>query len=151
MQKLFIVITLIFLSAIVATAQSTAAEQKPIPSTKQAEFTKRTETERTIKSTDTPASNGNTQADGKRAETLVSVDGRVIRFGPTTTYLKSGLRADEVLRLLGKPATISERQENGRLLSTYTFARSEGRVFIAEFENGLLVSSHMQSVTTVKQ
>lgn len=143
MQKLFVAMTLVFLSSITAAAQA-VAEQKSLPSAKQVEFAKRAETERTIKPAVAPTLTSKTQSDSKRRETLVSVDGRVIRLGPTTTYLKNGLSTDEVLRLLGKPSTISERQETGRLLSIYTYERSEGRVFIAEFENGLLVSSRTE-------
>ena len=69
----------------------------------------------------------------------------VLRLGPSTTYLKNGLRADEVLRFLGRPASVSERQDGDLHLATYTFARGEGRVLVAEFENGLLVSSRMGS------
>jgi hypothetical protein len=63
----------------------------------------------------------------------------VVRVGPRTTYLKEGLTTDEVVRLLGKPASISERSENGVVLTTYEFQRGEGRVIIAEFVAGVLV------------
>ncbi|MCA1557030.1 MAG: hypothetical protein LC731_00650, partial [Acidobacteria bacterium] len=79
------------------------------------------------------------------------LDGRVLRLGPTTTYLKNGLRTDEVLRLLGKPVNVTERREGGRLLATYIFERSSGRVLIADFENGLLANSHMEPAQTPKQ
>jgi hypothetical protein len=72
------------------------------------------------------------------------VDGRVLRLGPTTTYLKNGLSTEEVVKLLGKPYSVSEQLEGGRLLTTYIFPRSEGRVLIAQFENGLLIGSRME-------
>lgn len=94
---------------------------------------------------------GKTEAGGNRSEDVSSVDGRVIRFGPTTTYLKNGLRTDEVIRLLGKPSFISERQEGNRLLATYTFPRSQGRIFVAEFENGVLVNSRIEVAVAFEQ
>jgi hypothetical protein len=68
----------------------------------------------------------------------------VVRVGPRTTYLKDGLRIDEVVRLLGKPLSISERNEQNVVAKTYVFQRGEGQVLIAEFENGLLVRSRTQ-------
>lgn len=72
----------------------------------------------------------------------------VVQVGPRTTYLKEGLRTDEVVRLLGKPARISERSENDIVITTYEFHRSEGRTLIAEFVSGILVRS--RSETRVK-
>lgn len=69
----------------------------------------------------------------------------VVRVGPRTTYLKDGLRIDEVVRLLGKPLSISERNERNVIVKTYVFQRGEGQVLIAEFENGLLVRSRTES------
>lgn len=69
----------------------------------------------------------------------------VVQVGPRTTYLKEGLRTDEVVRLLGKPASILERKENNVTMTTYQFQRGEGRILIAEFENGVLVRSRMES------
>ena len=68
----------------------------------------------------------------------------VVRVGPRTTYLKEGLSSQEVVRLLGKPASISERSENGVVVTTYQFRRGEDRVLIAEFENGVLVRSRIE-------
>ena len=68
----------------------------------------------------------------------------VVRVGPRTTYLKDGLRIDEVIRLLGKPLSITERIEQNASLKVYIFQRSEGQVLIAEFENGLLVRSYSE-------
>lgn len=69
----------------------------------------------------------------------------VVQVGPRTTYLKEGLRTDEVIRLLGKPASILERNENNVMVTTYQFPRGEGRTLIAEFENGVLLRSRMES------
>ena len=69
----------------------------------------------------------------------------VVQVGPRTTYLKEGLRTDEVVRLLGKPASISERSENDVVITTYEFQRGEGRILIAEFVGNLLVSSRLQT------
>ena len=69
----------------------------------------------------------------------------VVRVGPRTTYLKQGLRTDEVVYLLGKPVSISERTEKGVVMATYEFQRGEGRVLIAEFENNRLVHTQMET------
>src|SRR5882762_4645094 len=58
----------------------------------------------------------------------------VVKVGPRTTYLKAGLRTDEVIRVLGKPISIAERTENDVVITTYEFQRGEGRVLIPEFE-----------------
>jgi hypothetical protein len=69
----------------------------------------------------------------------------VVRVGPRTTYLKKGLRTDEVVQLLGKPVSISERTEKGVAMATYEFQRGEGQVLVAEFENNRLVHSQMET------
>ena len=69
----------------------------------------------------------------------------VVQVGPRTTYLKEGLRTDEVVRLLGRPASISERSENNIVTTTYEFQRGEGRIFIAEFVGGILVRSRSET------
>jgi len=69
----------------------------------------------------------------------------VVQVGPRTTYLKEGLRTDEVVRLLGKPASISERSENDIVTTTYEFHRGEGRILIAEFVGGILVRSRSET------
>jgi hypothetical protein len=69
----------------------------------------------------------------------------VVKVGPRTTYLKAGLRTDEVIRLLGKPSSISERTEHDVVIATYEFQRGEGRVLIAEFEAGILVRSRTET------
>ena len=131
MHKLFIITAFILLSSAAAAAQTTDGE-KPLSDVKRVEFSQQAQTERTINAT------------------ARVVDGRVLRLGPSTTYLKNGLRTVEVIRLLGKPSSVSERLEGNRLLATYTFQRSEGRAFVAEFEDGLLVSSRTESVEPIK-
>jgi hypothetical protein len=69
----------------------------------------------------------------------------VVLVGPRTTYLKAGLSREQVVRLLGKPSSISERSEQDVVITTYEFKRGEGRVLIAEFEHGLLVRSRTES------
>ena len=69
----------------------------------------------------------------------------VVRVGPRTTYLKEGLRTEEVVRLLGKPFSISERNADGIAVTTYAFQRGEGRFLIAEFVGGVLVSSWIET------
>ena len=69
----------------------------------------------------------------------------VVQVGPRTTYLKEGLRTDEVVRLLGKPARISERSQNDVVITTYEFQRGEGRILIAEFVGDLLVRSRSEA------
>ena len=69
----------------------------------------------------------------------------VVRVGPRTTYLKEGLRTDEVIRLLGKPFSFYERNENGVATKVYLFQRGEGRVLIAEFVNEILVRSWIET------
>lgn len=137
MKKFFIITGFILLSSISAAAQ-TPAEPKSLSEGRQAEYAKRDGAEATV----IPSK---PEAGAKRRQTERVVDGRVLRVGPTTTYLKSGLSTDEVVRLLGRPASISERLEGGRLLAVYVFTRSEGRMLIAEFENGLLTFSRMET------
>jgi hypothetical protein len=68
----------------------------------------------------------------------------VVRVGPRTTYLKEGLTTQEVVRLLGKPISISDRTAKDVVVTTYAFQRGEGRILIAEFEQGLLVRSRIE-------
>lgn len=65
----------------------------------------------------------------------------VVKVGPRTTYLKEGLRTDEVVRLLGKPTSTSERTESDLVITTFEFKRAEGRFLMAEFVSGVLVRS----------
>ena len=68
-----------------------------------------------------------------------------IRIGPPTTYLKEGLSSDEVVRILGNPITVSERDERGIVIRTYEFQRGANRVLVAEFVKGALVSSRTET------
>ena len=70
---------------------------------------------------------------------------RVIRVGPPTTYVKEGLRTEEVLRLLGKPVATSERLEQGLVVTTYEFLRGGGRVLVADFVSDALVHSRIET------
>ena len=76
---------------------------------------------------------------------------RVIRVGPPTTYLKEGLRTEEVLRLLGKPVATSERVEQGLVVTTYEFLRGGGRVLVADFVSDALVRSRIETRGKSKQ
>ena len=69
----------------------------------------------------------------------------VVRVGPRTTYLKEGLQTDEVVRLLGRPVSISERSDNDVVIATYQFQRGDGRMLIAEFVGGVLVRSRLET------
>lgn len=69
----------------------------------------------------------------------------VVQIGPRTTYLKEGLTTQEVVRLLGKPSAVTERNEKDVVVTTYEFPRGEGRILIADFEQGLLVRSRVES------
>jgi hypothetical protein len=80
----------------------------------------------------------------RRSEDESQRAARVLRVGPSTTYLKNGLSLNEVVMLLGKPASRSERLAGDVRLTTCVFPRSEGRVLVAEFENGLLVASRTE-------
>jgi hypothetical protein len=71
-------------------------------------------------------------------------DPGVIKVGPPTTYLKNGLRIDEVTHLLGKPVYVSERQGRNGLISTYVFRRGEDRIVVAEFAKGILKRSSVK-------
>jgi hypothetical protein len=75
----------------------------------------------------------------------------VVKLGPSTTYIKNGLSLGEIVRLLGQPASVSERRDGARRLITYTFARSEGRILVAEFEDGVLVNSRTRSNESLVQ
>lgn len=142
MQKFFIITAFILLSAVAVSAQ-TSTEQKAQANDRQVpRIAKLPE----VVSEKQPAvASSEAQTNGKSQSARV-VDGRVVRVGPTTTYLKKGLTKDEVVRLLGKPTMINERQDGSILRSTYIFERSEGRRLVAEFENGLLVRSNVEAI-----
>ena len=69
----------------------------------------------------------------------------IVRVGPSTTYLKEGFSLEEVLRLLGEPAAISERHDGDESVTTYEFPRGQNRILIAEFVNGALVRSRTET------
>lgn len=79
-----------------------------------------------------------------QSERAVAASPRVVRVGPRTTYLKEGLSTEEVFQLLGRPAEMSERQEEGARVVSYVFERGEGRVLVAEFVEGRLVRSRVE-------
>jgi hypothetical protein len=91
---------------------------------------------------------GDTAASTRRAsyrnERTVTASPRVVRVGPRTTYLKEGLSTEDVIRLLGRPAEVSERQEGGAKVVSYVFQRGEGRVLVAEFVADRLVRSRVE-------
>jgi hypothetical protein len=68
----------------------------------------------------------------------------VVHVGPTTTYLKEGLKPEEVVWLLGAPTSISESRREGQSFLVYEFQRSGDRVLIAEFANRSLVASRTE-------
>jgi hypothetical protein len=69
----------------------------------------------------------------------------VVHVGPRTTYLKEGLRAEEVVSLLGEPTSISESERQGQSLLVYEFQRGVDRVLVAEFVDGSLISSRTET------
>jgi hypothetical protein len=140
MQKFFIITAFVLLSSVAVAAQ-TVSEQKPNSDGRQVDFAKRVETGRSVNA---PVVSVKAKQTAERTQVLRIVDGRVLRLGPTTIYLKNGLSIEEVVRLLGQPTAVSKRQEGGMTITTCTFSRSEGRVFVTEFENGLLTSSRTE-------
>ena len=79
------------------------------------------------------------------SERVAPAGPRVVRVGPRTTYLKEGLSTEDVVRMLGRPAEVSERDEDGARVVTYVYPRGEGRVLVAEFVAGRLVRSRVES------
>jgi len=71
----------------------------------------------------------------------------VVHLGAPSTYLQEGLSTSEVVRLLGEPTAISERQDEGSVVKTYEFARGEGRVVVADFMGDKLVRSRTEMRT----
>jgi len=71
----------------------------------------------------------------------------VVQLGPRGTYLREGLKTEEVLQLLGEPANVSERTYDGDKIAVYEFQRGDGRVLIAEFMDGQLISSRSETST----
>jgi hypothetical protein len=129
MKKAFVIISMILISVVAASAQTGAKGEGNI-SRRRPEGEKRASA---------------SSRTGKR-----SAPG-VLRLGPSTTYLKNGLKAEEVVRLLGRPATVSESARGDLRLATYTFERGAGRLLVAEFEDGLLTSSRTEVLSTLVQ
>ena len=73
------------------------------------------------------------------------LNSKVVRVGQSTTYLKDGLSASEVVSLLGTPIAVYRRDENGVAITTYAFKRGADKVVIAEFVGGTLVRSRTES------
>ncbi len=69
----------------------------------------------------------------------------VVRVGPSVTYLKEGFSLEEVLRLLGEPAAVSEHQSGNDVVTTYEFPRGQNRFLIADFVRGQLVRSRTET------
>ena len=96
--------------------------------------------------------NQNRRSEGRRVTSYKVIKraakNSVVNVGPRTTYLKEGLSTTEVVRLLGKPVAISGRNEGGQWIMTYEFPRVEGRRLIAEFANGVLVNSRIETTLT---
>jgi hypothetical protein len=78
-------------------------------------------------------------------------DPRVLRVGPSTTYIRTGLTTDDVVRVLGKPEAVSERMNGDTRIILYTYPRGEGRFLVTEFENNLLVRSYIDTPAFVAQ
>jgi hypothetical protein len=129
MRKFFVLISIILLAAAAVAAQTG-------PKTETARPGRSTEGER------------KTSAGGKKIRARGT---GVLRLGPPTTYLKNGLSAGDVVKVLGQPVSVSERLDGDLRLATYTFARGEGRVLVAEFENGVLVGSRARTGETLVQ
>jgi hypothetical protein len=66
----------------------------------------------------------------------------VITLGPRKTYLKNGLTADEVVRLLGQPLNVHHSMDG---TAVYMFQRGQNRVLIADFVDSILVDSRIES------
>jgi hypothetical protein len=69
----------------------------------------------------------------------------VVRVGPSVTYLKEGFSLEEVVRLLGEPTAITERQTGDEFVKTYEFPRGHHRFLVAEFVKGTLISSWIET------
>lgn len=82
---------------------------------------------------------------GAKVTRTIATSPRVVSVGPRTTYLKEGLSTEEVVKLLGRPAEVSELEEGGAKVVSYVFPRGEGRVLVAEFVNGRLVRSRVET------
>ncbi len=94
------------------------------------------------------------QSEGKRVtrKYIVSSSHRhvTVELGPRTTYIKEGLSAQAVVRLLGQPVAVVERTENGKTVTSYEFTRSQGRILTVEFVDNSLVRSRTSEVLTMR-
>jgi hypothetical protein len=137
-QKLFCLIATILLSAAAISAQ-TSRDSKPGSERSQSEYAAH------LKDPKLAEREGN--SDKRKARLKEDANLRapgVLRLGPSRTYLRDGLSTDDVVRLLGTPASVSEKQEGNARLTTYMFPRGDGRVIIAEFANGALIRSRTE-------
>jgi hypothetical protein len=82
---------------------------------------------------------------GEKVTRKISTSPRIISVGPRTTYLKEGLSTEDVVKLLGQPGEVSEREERGTKIVSYVFQRGEGRFLVAEFVGGFLVRSRVET------
>lgn len=142
MRKFFSLTSIVLLSAVAVSAQATK-DLKPDSERRKVEYTAHLKGDKVGRGHE-----GKSSADA-RTKAKLKGDARVraphvLRVGPSTTYLKHGLSADEVVRLLGEPVSVSDRQEGDARLATYVFPRGEGRVLVAEFKNGALISSRSE-------
>ena len=87
------------------------------------------------------AQTSHTKKNGRRVHQATA-----IRVGPPTTYLKEGLTAEQVLRVLGEPIDASQRQEQGVIIKTLRFQCGANRVLVAEFVNDALVCSRTETL-----
>ena len=87
--------------------------------------------------------NVSAQTTGSKRHTLRKAG--IVRVGPSTTYLKEGFSLEEVVRLLGEPAAISEHHDGDKSVTTYEFPRGQNRILVAEFVNGALVRSRTET------
>ena len=138
MPKICALFAIILLSTVVVSAQTETGSKSP------------SEAQPSASKTDTPATKDGVRTHYKRPSYLQKASYRsekpgVLRLGPPTTYLKNGLSAQEVIALLGQPESITTRQEGNTNLTVYVFRRSEERVLVAEFANGILVRSHVET------
>lgn len=129
MKKIFIVSAIILLSAIAASAQSKAKTGKPALVRNKEEVQIALAASRNVR----------------------KEDARVLRLGPSTTYLAKGLSVGDVIRAMGNPTSVSEEQEGDTRRATYIFPRSGDHVIVAKFENGLLVSSDTKTAEELTQ
>jgi hypothetical protein len=101
---------------------------------------------------------GDRRQSAERERSVTSINRRersraslVLKLGPSTTYIKNGLSYAEVVRFLGQPDSVSEKQDGQLRLTTLTFARSQGRVLVTEFADGVLINSRTETNESLSQ